>query len=133
MKQKGFTMIELLVVITIIGILAVISLPRYIIAKKSADYAVVQAMAGTLNIAGMLQFCQNRILQETGQGEPDIVEFPADLAGLLDPPYTSADYPRWTVDDANSIFIYAHGKNTWSCRFHPETETSRARVELPVY
>jgi prepilin-type N-terminal cleavage/methylation domain-containing protein len=131
--EKGFTLIELLVVIIIIGILAGMAVPRYIIAKQAADYASVQAMVGALNAAALLQFAQNRIFEEIRYAKPDPVVLPSDLAAFLDPPYTPADYPRWSVDDNGSRFIYTNGCNTWSCEFRPERETSKAYVKTPPY
>ena len=131
--EKGFTFIELLVVIIIIGILAGIAVPRYIIAKKAADYASVQAMVGTLNAAALLQFAQNRIFEETRYAKPHLAVLPSDLAALLDPPYTTVDYPKWSVDDNGSRFVYTNGCNTWSCQFRPERETSKAYVKTPPY
>jgi len=49
MKRHGFTMIELVFVIVILGILAAVALPRFANMQDSASTGTIEATVGTLN------------------------------------------------------------------------------------
>ena len=49
MKRAGFTMIELIFVIVILGILSAVALPKFIGVSEQAQAAKCQSLVGTLN------------------------------------------------------------------------------------
>lgn len=53
-SQKGFTLIELVIVITIIAILAAIALPKYIQAQRDARVAKMESIFGSIRSASAL-------------------------------------------------------------------------------
>jgi len=81
-KEQGFTLIELVVVIVILGILAVTAAPKFIDISSGANKAVLESMGGTLFSSSKLvygksiiQGVQNQALTNIdidGDGNDDI-------------------------------------------------------------
>lgn len=114
-KQGGFTLIELMIVITIIGILASIAVPAY------RDYTIRARVAECASLFGPLKTDTSLLYSETGN-------LPASLTDLPRSSDVAADY---SGDYVESIDVDADGNAT--CTLLTDTQLGEASGDNLVF
>jgi MSHA pilin protein MshA len=81
-NEKGFTLIELIVVIVILGILAAVAIPKYQDLTAEARTAASEGLLGAAKGAAVMKFAKNLVSGNTSTA--NMISADAAGAGILD-------------------------------------------------
>jgi MSHA pilin protein MshA len=120
MNRKGFTLIELILVIAILGILAISALPKFLDLSEEAELASRDGVVGAVR-SGIAMYRANDMVTSGGVGSyPATLDGVADGAactdcfgevltnGVDDPSWSRTNSTEYVFNDGVNIYTYTY-------------------------
>ncbi|WP_428448438.1 type II secretion system protein [Photobacterium nomapromontoriensis] len=140
-RQGGFTLIELVVVIVILGILAVTAAPRFLNLQDDARASALQGLKGAIEGAAGITFgkaaVQGKESVASGQtvaGIPVVYGYPAATSAALNLVVNGLQNDWQFVSEGgnNVVYTYKGNKTTSNCTVTYTQATSSAAATTSV-
>jgi len=121
-KQAGFTLIELIIVIVILGILAVTAAPKFLNLQGDANASTLKGVDGAINSAMNIVYGKAIIDSKQNEADSDITVGADTIEIVYGYPEATADGIALVLDidlandfeseiDGTDFYIYAKGTN----------------------
>ena len=118
-SESGFTLIELVIVIVILGILAAVAIPKYEDMREQARVATMRGQLGSIRSAIAIQYARNAL---NGSAT-----FPT-LNGAI---FADGNVPKEPVDNSNSVKTTPGVDNAGGWQYN--SVTGIVKVNLNAY
>jgi len=115
-NQKGFTLIEIIAVLVILGILAAVAIPKYIDMREDAVKKSVVGVSSELNARERLTLAQHKLKDLSGNyTAPDTVMGPDWNGGAAVVSGTGFQYQGKTVTCTRTAQATENEPASWAC------------------
>jgi prepilin-type N-terminal cleavage/methylation domain-containing protein len=143
-REKGFTLIELVMVIVILGILAAVAMPKYVNMQDEAKSAAAKGVIGTVRSAIAIQYAKNAlagnatfptgaeliatdgtgIFAENKMPDSPVPKIPANGLNSVDSTTVSGANTQIADADCDGSTAYVYNQDSGEIRFS-NTDTDR--------
>ncbi|ARV20380.1 Fimbrial protein [Curvibacter sp. AEP1-3] len=113
-RQSGFTLIELVMVIVILGILSAVAIPKFVDLSGDAQAAATQALAGAITSGSVINVAVRRVNPAKGQVVSDCTHGARLIEGGLPAGYTLGGSLPLPVPAGTDVVCTLNGPNSSS-------------------
>ncbi|WNO06241.1 pilus assembly FimT family protein [Rhodoferax mekongensis] len=110
-RQSGFTLIELVMVIVILGILSAVAIPKFVDLRGDAQTAATQALAGAITTGSVINVSVRRVNPGKGQVVSDCTHGARLIEGGLPSGYSLGGSLPLPVPAGTEVMCTLNGPN----------------------
>jgi prepilin-type N-terminal cleavage/methylation domain-containing protein len=104
--QRGFTLIEIIMVIVLLGIIAAIAIPKYVDLKSDAADAAADGVVGAIVASAAIGYA-DRVVNGTGT-YPDITALDTSYLSVQQVTLTRASAGSWTSTIGGTLYTFTY-------------------------
>ncbi len=104
--QRGFTLIEIIMVIVLLGIIAAIAIPKYVDLKSDAADATADGIVGAIVASAAIGYA-DRVVNATGT-YPNITTLDTSYLSVQQVTLTLASGTQWTSTIGGTLYTFTY-------------------------